>query len=76
MYTGKFTIFFVHFFHFQHYGIFEGLNSYKYSNKILFISFDTDTIAIMCANNNAREKLVSYFQKHGLGAESISKECR
>lgn len=29
MYTGKFTIFFVHFFHFQHYGIFEGLNSYE-----------------------------------------------
>ena len=52
----------------------QGLKK-KYSNKILFISFDTDTIAIMCADNNAREKLVSYFQKHGLGAESISKEC-
>lgn len=52
----------------------QGLKK-KYSDKILFISFDTDTIAIMCADNNARERLVSYFQKHGLGAESISKEC-
>ena len=34
----------------------------KFKNDILFISFDMDTLVILCANGSSRVKLESYFQ--------------
>lgn len=33
----------------------------KFKNDIIFISFDTDTIVILCADNKAKSKILSYF---------------
>lgn len=35
----------------------------KFKNEIIFISFDTDTIVVMCSNSNATGKIHSYLKK-------------
>lgn len=33
----------------------------KFDREIIFISFDTDTLVIMCTGNDSRKKILSYF---------------
>lgn len=33
----------------------------KFKHEVLFISFDIDTLVIMCVDNNSRKKILSYF---------------
>lgn len=35
----------------------------KFKNEIIFISFDTDTIVVMCSNSNAKGKIHSYLKE-------------
>ena len=35
----------------------------KYTNEILFISFDRDTLVILCSNSDAKEKIKEHFNK-------------
>ena len=33
----------------------------KFTSEILFISFDRDTLVILCSNNDAKNKIKEYF---------------
>lgn len=37
----------------------------NFHQEIIYISFDTDTLIILCADSDSRDKLVSYFNKFG-----------
>ena len=36
----------------------------KFQQEILFISFDIDTLVIMCTDSNSRKKILSYFSNN------------
>ena len=38
------------------------INKEKFKDDILFISFDMNTLVILCANESSKTKLKSYFQ--------------
>lgn len=35
----------------------------KFSSEILFVSFDIDTLVVLCNNRSSRKKIVLYFEK-------------
>lgn len=46
----------------------------KFNREIIFISFDIDTLVIMCADSNARKTIVSYFDKSVIHVTIISEQ--
>lgn len=46
----------------------------KFAREIIFISFDTDTLVIMCTDSNARQKLISYFTSSKINADLVFKQ--
>lgn len=46
----------------------------KFSREIIFISFDTDTLVIMCADNDSRNTIISYFDKSVIPVTIISEQ--
>ena len=46
----------------------------KFSREIIFISFDIDTLVIMCADSNARKTIISYFDKSVIPVTIISEQ--
>lgn len=41
----------------------------KFSKDIVFISFDNDTIVILCKDNNSRKKLLNFFTTEKIHAD-------
>ena len=43
----------------------------KFIGKIVFVSFDNDTVVIMCSDNMARQEILQYFQSPKIKADII-----
>lgn len=46
----------------------------KFAQEIIFISFDTDTLVILCADINARQMLTSYLTSPEINADLVFKQ--